>query len=46
MRQSLASLYPAFRSRYAHTPFGSSVTQHSEGPMDTVSSIMDQTMAD
>ena len=31
---------------YAHTPFGPSVTQHSEGLLDTVSSIVDQTMAD
>ena len=28
---------PTFRSRYAHTPFGS-VMEQSEGPMDTVAS--------
>ena len=30
---------PTFHSRYAHTPFG--VTEQSEGPMDTVSSMSD-----
>ena len=30
---------PTFRSRYAHTPFGS-VTEQSEGPMDTVASTL------
>ena len=30
---------PTFRSRYAHTPFGSE-TEQSEGPMDTVASVL------
>ena len=44
-RQRLASL-TSIPFPLHSTPFGSSVTQHNEGPMDTVSSIVDQTMVD